>query len=325
MSNPQDDTLNIQPKPAGHGQSSQPADSARQRIAELSDYHPVRPDFMGMLGHSISYVAQSIESAVEIVPPETPPAAAPEAKPHPGHRHKVNKWRPILNAVLFFAAVFALFKAPVFISQLRYKFNPPKTVAPVVTPATQNQEAKLTVPKINVSAPIIFEPSLAEPAIQNSLRNGVVHYATTARPGEPGNSVIVGHSSNDWWEPGNYKFVFVLLDKLVAGDKIHVSYQGKYYVYEVYESKVVEPTDLSVLAQSPSHELTLLTCTPPGTSWKRLIVKAKQVSPQPKGTEQTARSSGRQDNLLLPGNAPGISDQLARFWRNFTQIFNTES
>ena len=324
MSDPEDDTLNIQPKSTGHDESSQPADSARQRIAELSDYQPVRPDFMGMLGHSISSVAQSIESAVEITPPEPPPAA-PEAKPRPGRRHTVSKWRPVLNALLFFAAVFALFKAPVFISQLSYKLDPPKTAAPVVTPAAQSQEARLTVPKINVNAPIIFEPSLAEQAIQNSLRNGVVHYATTARPGEPGNSVIVGHSSNDWWEPGNYKFVFVLLDKLVAGDKISVSYQGKYYVYEVYESKVVEPTDLSVLAQSPSHELTLLTCTPPGTSWKRLIVKAKQVSPQPKGTGQTARSGGRRDNLLLPGNAPGISDQLARFWRNFTQIFNTES
>src|SRR5688500_2321814 len=110
MTESKDDTLNIQPR-ANHTPATEPAEAARQRIAELGSYQPVRPDFMGLLGQSLSHVTHNLESAVEIVPP----AAAPDALPRK-HKatHTVNKWRPALNALLFFAAVFALFKAPIF-------------------------------------------------------------------------------------------------------------------------------------------------------------------------------------------------------------------
>lgn len=204
--------------------------------------------------------------------------------------------------------------------------TPPQTAtAPVVTPAVSPIAATNTaqpidspdviiIPKLNVNAPIVFEPSIAEVAIQNALRNGVVHYAGTALPGEPSNAVIVGHSSNDWWEPGNYKFVFALLEKLEPGDQVQVNYQKKRYVYQVSGKKIVAPTEISVLQPTTDPVLTLITCTPPGTSWKRLIITANQIEPSPIRPEQQPQIAAAQNanDAALPGNAPSFFDQLLR-------------
>lgn len=214
--------------------------------------------------------------------------------------------------------------------QLGYFLNPPQPSAPVATesPTPSNAPASLaeaaetappgdiiSIPKIKVqNTPIIFEQSISEQAIQKSLENGVVHYAGTALPGERSNIVIVGHSSNDWWEPGNYKFIFALLEKLNAGDQIQVNYRQKKYVFEVTNLKVVEPTEISVLQPTAEPQLTLITCTPPGTSWKRLIVTAKQISPLPNAVPKQADNQNQTptstQQISLPGNAPSLIDQI---------------
>ena len=66
-------------------------------------------------------------------------------------------------------------------------------------------------------------------------------YSGTANPGENGNAVFFGHSSNDIWEKGNYKFVFVLLEKLAVGDQYEIHYQSRKYIYTVEQTRVVEP------------------------------------------------------------------------------------
>lgn len=208
-----------------------------------------------------------------------------------------------------------------------FSSSPPQAVAPIATPSASPAAAinqaepidspdVIIIPKLNVNAPIVLEPSIAEQAIQASLRNGVVHYAGTALPGEPSNVVIVGHSSNDWWEPGNYKFVFALLDKLAPGDQIQINYQKRKYVYQVAGSKVVEPTEISVLQPTTQPILTLITCTPPGTSWKRLIITANQIQPSPVKPEDKAAVAitTNDTKAALPGNAPSFFDQVKSFF-----------
>ncbi len=150
------------------------------------------------------------------------------------------------------------------------------------------KEDRLLIPKIKVSAPIIYmdwkkntSPEKIEHAIQKYLENGVGHYMDTALPGQVGNVFITGHSSNYWWAKGNYNHVFALLDKLVVGDKVIIYYKQKKYVYQVFQVDIVSPDDTSVLKQTSESILTLMTCTPPGTDWRRLIVKSKQISPPP--------------------------------------------
>jgi LPXTG-site transpeptidase (sortase) family protein len=227
--------------------------------------------------------------------------------------------RPIIIAALTFTMLFVLFKAPIFLNQLGYLTSKPDTASTTVDTAQIGPDPVISIPKINVNAPIVFAQSNVEASVQKDLEGGVVHYAHTAAPGDPGNSVIFGHSSNDWWEPGNYKFVFVLLDKLAVGDTFTVNYNSKQYMYKVVESKVVEPTDLTVLNQTADPEMTLITCTPPGTSWKRLIVRAQQVSPAPQTASGSSSSTDTGITDTLPGNTPSWTDQISKFWHNLVE------
>lgn len=240
-------------------------------------------------------------------------------------------WRYVGIGVLSFGIFLLVFNFQTLATQLNYVFSPPKPSAPITATPVPATVAKQTanqaevappgniviIPKIKVNAPIILEPSIQEQAIQKSLQHGVIHYAGTALPGERSNMALFGHSSNDWWEPGDYKFVFALLDKLTPGDQVQVNYDQKKYVYQVTGSRIVEPTEISVLQPTSEPQLTLITCTPPGTSWKRLVVVAKQISPvpdQPQEQGQVAQAAAPE--LALPGNAPSLFDQI-KGWFGF--------
>ncbi len=234
-----------------------------------------------------------------------------------------------------------IFNFQLIYSQVVYNLTPKSTsqtpvtpipttpITPTTTPTAQQQaevvgpENVIIIPKISVNAPLIFIDTLAEKEVLQALQGGVVHYAGTANPGENGNSVFFGHSSNDWWEKGNYKFVFVLLEKLVPGDLYEIHYQSRKYVYQVESTKVVLPTDLSVLDQTTTPYSTLITCTPPGTSWKRFIVKAKQIAPVPQAQPvQTASSttSTSSQPTVLPSAPPTIFSQIQI---NILNFFNS--
>ena len=49
------------------------------------------------------------------------------------------------------------------------------------------------------------------------------------------------------------------------------------FEYEVYESKVVKPKEISVLYKRSGEEITLVTCTPIRVATHRLIIKGKIV------------------------------------------------
>lgn len=333
--------------------NSEAAEKARQRIQDLPDPYnehvtPAKEDLVGVL-HPHSPAASSEpasthpQSSLHISSTarhatgfNTPAPAEPTAIKHPEvippehfdpaqppvhHRlwQKIRaRLRMIIIAVGAFGLLFIIYKAPIFLSELGYLTAKPETA--VVEPAAPQVPPNpvINIPKINVSAPLVFAKSNIEADFQKDLESGVVHYANTAMPGEPGNSVLFGHSSNDWWEPGNYKFVFVLLEKLVVGDTFSVNYNSKQYVYQVTETKVIEPTDLSVLNSTGTPEMTLITCTPPGTSWKRFVVRSKQISPEPQ-TVQVPTQANTADDKALPGNsATSITDQLTKWWQSFT-------
>lgn len=159
-------------------------------------------------------------------------------------------------------------------------------VAPSATP-------QVIIPKINVQIPVIYSvTSTNESAVESSLEDGVVHYPTTVDPGQLGNAAFFGHSSNNIFNTGKYKFAFVLLHTLVPGDVFYLTYNDKVYAYQVYNREVVNPSDVSVLnnVAGKSATATLITCDPPGTSINRLIVWGEQISPSP-STDTVATST----------------------------------
>lgn len=218
---------------------------------------------------------------------------------------KVN-YKPLITAAIFGIVIFTIFNSQVILGQVQYFTTPSGSVETPVgateVDAPVGDENRILIPQIDVNVPVVYdEPSFKEEKVQKALERGVVHYGNTAMPGEKGNSVIVGHSSNNWWNSGKYKFAFILLDKLNEGDEIVLHYEGTRYVYEVTNKKVVVPTNTSVLDQSGDPRITLITCTPPGTSWKRLIVEAKQVSPDP--SENVETDSSAQEATKLPDDS----------------------
>jgi sortase A len=233
---------------------------------------------------------------------------------------------PPLGGLLVFVLVFGFFNAQWISGQIAYLLNEHShhTASTIVTiskskpaPAitiSKNAPYRIDIPKISVHAPVIYSQHVVDEAsFLQALHNGVVHYPNTALPGQPGNIVIFGHSSGLWWAPGNYKFVFTLLDKLTKNDQISLDYNGIRYVYRVTGKRVVLPTDLSVLDTSTGYNLTLLTCTPVGTDYKRLAVEAVQISPgtEPQKTVITKRI------VTVDNKLPGPS---AGFWQSFKNL-----
>lgn len=163
---------------------------------------------------------------------------------------------------------------------------------PVVTVATdlsKINDNSIYIPKIKVKAPIIWDVSAGgdlNTDMLTALRYGVVRYPQTALPSQVGNVFLTGHSSNYWWEKGNYKTIFALLDRLVVGDMIYIKYNGIVYTYKVAGQRVVKPSETSVLNSTKAPTLSLMTCTPTGTALYRRIVTANLVSPTEGLTQQ---------------------------------------
>jgi sortase A len=109
------------------------------------------------------------------------------------------------------------------------------------------------------------------------LSENLSQYSGTAIPGKPGNTVILGHSVlPQFFNPNNYLTIFSLLYRLELGDEIIIKYDGRSYSYLIDDIYEVQPTNLSPLAQRYDDSfLTLITCSPPGTYLRRLIVQAK--------------------------------------------------
>lgn len=176
-------------------------------------------------------------------------------------------------------------------------------------------EPKIIIPKINLEVPVVYDMNTVEEAdVQKALEQGVVHYASTPNPGEQGNVVIVGHSSNNILNSGKYKFAFVLLKRLESEDVFFIQKDRVRYTYKVYKKEIVAPNDVSVLdTQDRANTITLITCDPPGTSLNRLIIVAEQISPDPSGNKSSTAIKESSAKSTLPSNAPSLWSRLWPF------------
>ncbi|MDD3607950.1 MAG: sortase, partial [Candidatus Moranbacteria bacterium] len=146
--------------------------------------------------------------------------------------------------------------------------------------------ATLSIPSINVTAPIIFSQSDDQDQINNELENGVIHYPGTPFFGMRGSVYLTGHSSYYAWSRSPYKEILKNLGNLQTGEKIIISAKlsnGKQieFVYTAKSSEVVMPDNPELFRQYEGRELTLVTCWPVGTDWKRMMVKAELSYPLP--------------------------------------------
>lgn len=191
----------------------------------------------------------------------------------------------------------------------------------VIDPNTNgvvSADPRLIIPKINVDVPVVYDIGPDYDSQMTAMEKGVAHFAiagANSHPGEIGNTVLSGHSSNDLFDPGDYKFIFAQLEKLNISDTIYANYQGVRYTYVVTKKEVVLPTEVNKLVYPTNKPvLTLITCTPLGTSQKRLLVTAEQVSPDPSQAASAPTGSGQngtgESDTSLPGSSPTFVERL---------------
>ena len=130
----------------------------------------------------------------------------------------------------------------------------------------------ISIPSLGIFDAIV---SLAD----EDLTKQLVQYPQTALPGQIGAPVIFGHSTlPQFFDPKKYTTIFSTLPKVKVGSDIFVKFDGIEYTYRITKSYEVKPKELWVLKQDFSDKtLKLITCVPPGTTLRRLVVEASLI------------------------------------------------
>ena len=142
---------------------------------------------------------------------------------------------------------------------------------------------RLEIPRVGLSVVVL------EGSDTGTLRLGVGRLRSSSIPGAAGNVVLAGHRDT----------FFRSLRTVRPGDRISLETPQGTFPYTVDWTKVVNPTDTSVLLPTPSAALTLVTCYPfsyIGPAPKRFIVRAL-----PPGTAPSAAIAAP-----LPVHSPAV-------------------
>ena len=112
------------------------------------------------------------------------------------------------------------------------------------------------------------------------LTKSLVHFPQTALPGQLGSPVIFGHSTiPTFYKKDQYKTIFSNLPKVKVGSDILVNFNGQEYTYRIQKTYEVKPNELWVLRQSYNDKtIKIVTCVPPGTTLRRLIVEGSLIT-----------------------------------------------
>jgi len=141
-----------------------------------------------------------------------------------------------------------------------------RTMAP---PAPRALVGRIEIRRLSLSA-------LAREGVDTrTLRGSVGHVPGSALPGEAGNSAFAAHRDT----------FFRPLKGVQKGDEIAVTTKDGEFRYVVSATRVVEPSDVSVLRASNEPTLTLVTCYPfdfVGSAPSRFIVSARLVRQKPR-------------------------------------------
>ena len=137
--------------------------------------------------------------------------------------------------------------------------------APVIPKQSPGHAQRIQIPALwDSPAPVVMGDGWEQ------LKRGVGQHIGTANPGEVGNAVLSAH--NDIFGE-----LFRDLDQLKPGDEIILSSGVQDYVYKVTGTRIVEPTEVSVMEPTARPTVTLISCYPYLIDSERIIVFAELV------------------------------------------------
>lgn len=214
---------------------------------------------------------------------------------------------PIIAALVVVIAILAIQFNQVVTGYIEAFISPSEgTDQPLLVASLEDmpvgEDNMLVIPKLGLESPLVFDAkSNREADMQEALERGVVWYnlpRANSLPGQFGNAVFLGHSSGDIFYGGQFKYIFSKLNRLSIGDTFYLTYEKKRYIYSIEKREVIWPNEFDKLdTGDDSAWVTLITCDPPGSSVRRLVVFGKQISPDPHENISTEK----------PGTEPGAS------------------
>lgn len=120
-------------------------------------------------------------------------------------------------------------------------------------------------------------------AVWETAAFAVGFYRGTAVPGQKGNAVLAGHISSPVSRKGD---IFRHLPEVRVGDEVDVylapANPGDPETevrYAIAQTKIVQPSEVSVMGPTTDPTLTLLTCYPDNVYTQRLVVVGKLLPP----------------------------------------------
>ena len=131
----------------------------------------------------------------------------------------------------------------------------------IVAVPAQSLIGRIEVPRLNLSA-------VAREGVDvRTLRKSVGHVPGTALPGAEGNAAFAAHRDT----------FFRPLEGIKTGDEVVVTTPSAVHRYAVTATRIVDPSEVSVLDTTGGRQLTLVTCYPfnfVGNAPQRFIVQA---------------------------------------------------
>jgi sortase A len=146
--------------------------------------------------------------------------------------------------------------------------SPAPSSGSIEQPVAQPQNAilgKLEVSRLHLSAMV------REGVDAKTLSTSVGHVPSTSLPGHAGNFALAAHRDT----------LFRALKDIKPDDLITFQSQNQTFTYRVHDTRIVKPTNISVLRSDGHEALTLITCYPfyyVGSAPERFIVRAELVS-----------------------------------------------
>ena len=150
---------------------------------------------------------------------------------------------------------------------------------PSTTPSVETQSF-LNIATLNEPLPLVESDTLEEAQLQEYLKQGAVILPLGTVIGQPGNVVITAHSSGTS-AFGPYRFAFARLSELEEGQEFTITTPDANYTYKVYGKEIVWPHEVDKLPKDDRSTITLVTCWPLWTNFKRLLVHSELVGTYP--------------------------------------------
>ncbi len=160
------------------------------------------------------------------------------------------------------------------LSRLQFDYTDARNWYPQVHAEEEKKPQKVDQYLLSISKLGIENAQVS--TVDYDLSKNLVHYYGPENPIERGTSVIFGHSTlPQLFDPTNYKAIFATVHTLQVGDEFSITVEGQSYTYQIFDISITTPEDINIFAQSTDNSyITLVTCTPPGTIWKRLVLRA---------------------------------------------------